>query len=694
MKFLSMFVMMSCLSLTVLQSAPSRPYRLDAVDLKSRVIWGAKCLAPEGQGLAFGGQDQDAEDGRPHTRVLRDGEWVSIVKELRAANPLQALHDRAWALRNEAKAIRARLRHLYFKGKGVEASDTAQLDQFKKALTELTRTLDMQAGDDYAGDQCRISYNYLVAARCLLLKLSGLKASDLVKTDYLMRLHQAQIQMAMASEALDAEPPPRAMHHDQAIVFDPETHLYIIFGGDHLDYLTNDTWVFDAEEPKWYQQHPSEAPPPRANHRLSVLPDGKIQMRGGYTYASNTDYCGGQYIDLNDGVWTYHVLENHWSGNDNALVQADTRVYRKGPFHPDFFLQGEAPDPDAFEAFLEALPVNQWVAADPPCKPRLNRDWGTARFDPDRDMMLRWSGGHSAHGGTDVLHYHFSTNRWELPFPVEFPLGQLYSNTSYPRGFNFNRRPWMTGHTYQNYAYDPPSRQMVKAGRPRHYYLYDPDAGDWVGRGKKPAAMQYNSCFYDLTLAATPKGAVCWDKHARIHRFDAASGAWRELTTTGDKLPGAVVDNSTIAYDSCRDRMLMISKRYGKPPFSGQVHAFDLKTRKVTALSPAGMDWAHAFAYIDRCVYVPTEDILFLASYLTDGDGHTPTPAYDCAANRWIKLDIGYGLGKRHGRTTRAFPHGRSCGILFDTRRKLIWGTDTNGQVYSLRLDRRSAEVK
>jgi hypothetical protein len=141
---------------------------------------------------------------------------------------------------------------------------------------------------------------------------------------------------------------------------------------------------------------------------------------------------------------------------------------------------------------LKNLPGNEWVATNPPYRPRLNRDWGTARIDPDRDMILRWSGGHSAHGGTDVPHFHFSTNRWELPFPVEFPLGQLYANTSYPRGFNFNLRPWMTGHTYQNYAYDPPSKKMVKAGRPRHFYIYDPindlvlmatylkDEGDWT----------------------------------------------------------------------------------------------------------------------------------------------------------------------------------------------------------------------
>ena len=194
---------------------------------------------------------------------------------------------------------------------------------------------------------------------------------------------------------------------------------------------------------------------------------------------------------------------------DADAVEPDSRVYRTGPFHPDFYLQGPRPDAAAFQQWLGEIPANEWVATDPPFLPRLNRDWGTARLDPDRDLILRWSGGHSAHGGTDVPHFHFATNRWELAHPVEFPLGQLYTNTEYPHGVNFNRRPWMTGHTYQNYEYDPPSRMMVQTGEEKYFNVYDPSVSDWVGRGKKPDAMSYNSCFYTLTLIATPQGAVC-----------------------------------------------------------------------------------------------------------------------------------------------------------------------------------------
>jgi len=680
-----------------------RPYRLEGVDLKQRVIWTAQCLQPVGRGLAFGGQDQDADDGRAHTRLLVEGKWLPIHTELRAGNPLQQFHVAAWKLRDRAKRVRARARFIYFSGVALDEEKsfvrkevTPGVLQLTAAITALVGRLPKQSLDDSTAQQLRFAKEHLQAAIDRIPK-----SIDALSPAVLKQLREAQLQLALAAEAFDAEPAARAIDCGrprkkdgagppaQGLVFDTATRLYVLFGGDHLDYLTNDTWVFDPAQRRWLQRHPDGAPPPRANHRLVATGDGRVRLSGGYTYTSNTDYVGGQYIDLNDGEWEYDIKESKWrpiGDGGRKLVASDTRLYRSGPFHPDFYLQGQRPDAAKFEAWLKAIPANEWTATNPLYRPRLNRDWGTARIDSDRDMMLRWSGGHSAHGGTDVPHFHFATNRWELPFPVEFPLGQLYSNTSYPDGYNFNRRPWMTGHTYQNYAYDRPSRLVIQAGRPQHFYLYDPDLGDWVGRGGKPSAMQYNSCFYTLTLTSTPQGATCWDKNGRVHRYVHKTSKWTELEVVGDKLPGAYVDNSTICYDSKRDRLLIINAGgYGKP-YSGQVWEVDLKNRTTKALSPQGMAEAHRFANVDKCCYDAANDLLLLGTYLKEAGEMAPTPAYDCANNRWVTLALKYETGKRNGNTTRAFPHRRSDGLMFDVRRKLIWGTDTNSQVYVLRL--------
>ncbi len=687
-----------------------RPYRLESVDLKEPIIWSAEARGENGEALRFGGADQTAEDGRPHTRVLIEGEWRAIHKELRAKNNLQPLYATAWNLRDAVKNAQARARHLYFEGLPPAEEKAALAEQVEpqlaRAAAEITRwlkELPPDAGDNYAAGQMRFATGHLKAAE------EGLTAAAESSVARIRALDAVRIHLELAAEAFDAEPPARALDCGavrrsegnspaaQSLVWEPKTKLFVLFGGDHLDYLTNDTWVFDPAARRWEQRHPAMAPAPRANHRLEPLGDGRLRLTGGYTYASNTDYLGGQYLDREPDAYIYDVAANYWSAEQGKTVElppADSRTYRTGALHPDFFLEGDRPDAASFAARLAELPANTWVAIDPAQRPALNRDWGVARIDTRRDLMLRWSGGHSAHGGSDVPHFHFATGRWELAFPVEFPLGQLYSNTSYPNGWNFNRRPWVTGHTYQNYEFDPPSGMMVKAGRPNHFYVYDPDRADWVSRGPKPEAMRYNSCFYTLTCAATPRGIVCWGANGRVHRYDHEAGGWSELELSGDPLPGAHVDNSSIVYDSKRNRLLIVNTLGYEKKFEGTVYALDPDSGRVTALKPAGTEQAIRFATIDRTCYDAANDLLLMGTYLKDSGEQTPTPAYDCAENRWVLLDIAYTTGERLNNVRRDFPHGRSDALMHDARRNLIWGVDTKGQVYVLRLERKTANVR
>src|SRR5262249_48102184 len=142
------------------------------------------------------------------------------------------------------------------------------------------------------------------------------------------------------------EPPPRAL---SPIAYDAKTKLFVIFGGDHLDYLMNDTWTFDPEKKIWRMLLGVKPPPPRANHTLIAPGDGTIILKGGYTYTSSTDYVGAQYRDLNDGEWTLNISGGFWDGK---LHDWPSRTYRTGRLHPDFYMQGPLPDPKAFATWL------------------------------------------------------------------------------------------------------------------------------------------------------------------------------------------------------------------------------------------------------------------------------------------------------------------------------------------------------
>lgn len=669
-----------------------RSFRLPSVSLRQPILWGYTAEAADGTALAFGGQDQTAADGRGRTRLRLDGRWQALYPTLRQANPLQRYHDRVRALRETWKDSLAAGRRLYLRGHPAEETRRQARESLLPALrqtlsavvalaNELDRLPDLPA---YEAGQVRVSLALLHQAVKDGRSLTE-RAEVAVDPTLPGGLRAAQVLLEKAAEPLDAEPPPRAL---SPIVHEPRSGLFVLFGGDHLDYLTADTWIFNPAGRRWQQRHPVAAPPPRANHKLRANGDGTITLTGGYTYTSSTDYMGGQYADVGDGEWTYDLAKNTWTGKGKAGA-SDARAYRTGPFLPEFFLAGPAPDAAAVQKRLTSLPANTWVTMAPPQLPQLNRDWGTAVLDPDRDLILRWSGGHCAHGGTDVLHYHLGSNRWELSAPVEFPLGQLYVNTEYPEGVNFNLRPWVTGHTYQNYGYDLGSRKMLFAGRQAHTYVYDPDRADWAGRFAKPAGMTYNDCFYTLTCTSTPRGLVCWTGDGRLFRHEAARREWVELKLNG-RLPGAVVDNSTVVYDSRRDRLLVARKPYGdRARFDGVLHAVDLKTLAVNKLQPKGREAATAISYLCQIRYDVESDLFLVGATLPAGaDGRRRTPAYDPAGDRWVSLAV--------GGTDPSGKAGRnvSLGLMYDAKRRLFWAVDARSQVFALRLDLKAAEPR
>lgn len=670
-----------------------RPHGLAPVNLKQPIIWGSEAEGEDGFSLAFGGMDQDAADGIAHTRVKVKGEWKEIHGELRKDNPLQGFCDRIREMRAREKKLVALARSAYFE----ESSDKmgkifqeglirSQNELVKSILVMLNELKDAEAtASDYHREQCELAVESL---REIAQKAAEISKRDSAEVDPKMirELFGMQIGLEQAAELLDCEPAPRAL---SLLVYVPELKSFVLFGGDHLDYLTNDTWVFVVHPYRWEMKHPRSAPAPRANHTLVVDGAGRVTLSGGYTYSNNTDYTGGQYIDIKDGNWSGDAFAPAWKNAESAGVAAGVRVYRSGPFHPDYFLEGEKPDAAKFAAFLKGLPANTWRKTNPPRLPKLNRDWGTAVLDTNRDLILRWAGGHVAHGGTDVLQYHRATNRWELCYPTEFPLGQLYSNTSYPQGVSFNGRAWITGHTYQSYAFDPASGKMIFTGQEKQYFPYDPEIGDWLGGQDKPKGMAYGSCFYTLTCTSTPEGIYCWTNQGKLFFYDAKkTPAWTEVEVKGEKLAGSVVDNSTVVFDLKRDRLVFFHKPYGdNKKYDGLMQAVDLKTKEASTITPVNAGAAEEVSYLCQIRYDAANDLLLAGCTLPpDGTGLRRTPAYDPAGNRWVSLKItGDDPSGKKGRNV-------SLGLMYDAGRKIFWAVDANSQVYVLRFDRKGAD--
>jgi len=695
--------------------------------------WGSLCYDPVNREVVlFGGNNGASEfnDTRTWLYSPEKNAWRRLETDEGA---LEGFRKRAAGLRAQATALHGACANRWF---GAELPERGEADLAKEA-TALRKSVAALAGDlEGAAARGRPAAGELAVA----MKHLAAAAPDAAGIAAALA---AMRSLRRAEWCLLPEPPPRAYSQ---MVYDPASRSIVLFGGDRLDMLYGDTWVYDCATRRWTERRPELSPSPRAGHALLFLPKSKrIVLLGGYGFASETGYWGPLYKQLPVQGWTYDVAGNTWElirdwgppggrkpvpasppgfmGSKGAAMKAavdaqdvvvalsqenrtvvtracrldpsqtdaagtrklgvgpGTVEWRTGPYDPLWYLEGPPPDEAAFQAALAAVPANTWTVLTPKGSklPRQNRDWGTAVLDPDRDAIYRWSGGHSAHCGTDIPVFSLRTGRYHIKYPPAFPLGGIGSCGSQPSRASFLGQPWISAHSYHSYAYCPVARKMLCTGHQGFTCAYDPETGTWAF-GPQPEGMRVGS-FYTLTLCTTPQGAVAWERG--LFRYDAAQGAWVGLDVGGAALPRPKCDASGMCCDTRRGRLILTHR-----DFKGGLVAVDLKSQAAERLEPKGAArLAAADPYLRETCYDAANDLVVLGATLPpDADGLRRTPVYDAAANRWLALRIGGAnpCGKK-GRNV-------SLGLMFHPRRKLVLAVDTNSVVYALRVEPKAAD--
>ncbi len=532
----------------------------------------------------------------------------------------------------------------------------------------------------------------------------------------------------------DRQPPPRA---NARLAYDPAARKVVLFGGDRLDQLLADTWVFDTATGTWIEQKPATSPSPRGGHALLWLPKAKkLLLLGGYTYTSTTEYVASLYKPLPLEAWTFDTAAGKWelvarwekpadapvgqanvflsaavdesdtvllldaqnrawtcrfdvskpdaAGTDKYGVKPGAVVRRTGSHDPAWYGEGvPQPDPAKVAADLKELPANRWVVRPTPKRPLMNMDWGSAVYDPARDQIVRFSGGHSAYSGTAPQVYDVKTDRYSIPFAPEYPLEYVYSNDQVRGEWSFAGNPWMSGHTYKSTGYDPNLKAFVFAPHEFTYY-FDSDSGKWT---RSPVKNPYRPDFYAVTVCATPAGAVVWadgrgDARNGLWRLDAETRAWKPLPLKGE-LPSKSADRHGMVHDAKRDRLLLFSDTGPKP---GNVAVYDFKTGEAKWLDPAGAD--KALVHCRETVYLPDADLVLIGGRVKDEAGGWRWQAYDCGANAWVTVELPGDdpIGK-------AGSFNNSMGLMVDPARKLIWAVGQHSHVHVLKLDLKTARV-
>ncbi len=536
-----------------------------------------------------------------------------------------------------------------------------------------------------------------------------------------------------------ADPGPRAV---PALATDPDQGKALLFGGDRLDRLLSDTWFFDFDSETWTHVEPNTAPSPRGGARLLFLPTSRrMVLLGGFGYASSTDYVASHYVTKPWEIWLFDWGNNTWQlvkhfsededqphmdamrnltfaaaagagdlvvvhvkkgyapdqencetwairidpsvvdteGTATHGVTPGTEERRSGPYSVEWYDEAwPPPDPAAHQAILDAVPENQWTEIDVPNRPNMNRDWGTAAIDPVHDVIYRWSGGHVAHCGTDVLEYDIAENRFHIYYDPEIPLDYEYTNDAGPGQWTFQGRPFMTGHSYKTYGFSAALGKMILWKTP-YIYFYDPVTHDFEQqRGETVSGGN----MYTDTLCPIPDGMAAWTRDG-LWRLDPNTRQFDPLPVSGATLPSTTPDQQTMVYDANRDRLLLFS---GRADDLGQGWSYDMTTQVLSPLDPGGRDGMIAADehFFREAVFVPSNDLVVMGTAHDPGDGRLQTFLYHVDENQWYGYDLG---GDRDPQGL----FGVSLGLTIDSQER-IWAINSRSHIFLLKLNPDTAD--
>ncbi|MCW8129124.1 MAG: hypothetical protein KIS92_01960 [Planctomycetota bacterium] len=682
--------------------------------------------------------------------------------------PLKKLRARVSQVREAQKDAVALARNLFYAAQTSEWKSARVKERLAPAQAEAAQGLAALAAEAEKAALAAGCAPEDAAEAAAALKEAGAKSAEAAQAFAAGKLEAPDIAAAedaswRADEARDmlaSEPPARYRAMGQ---FDPERKAYVLYGGDHGDYLFNDTWIYDCAKKKWRRVHAPTAPSPRLGGQMFWLPGTKqIALLSGESYLRRMAYQRFTHalspdvwiFDPANGTWTIAVLpgpevlerskdDQPWFIVNNRVVMTQfgvllcpavggnsyhdfmtsstwmlkldaaaakpeltqkhgapggKRQYRGAcveAYHPQWYDAAPAAGLSEMEQLIAALPANQWVEVPQAPRPCPERSWGTALYDPERDQMYFWTGGHCADPADIVHHFHPGLNRWSIP----------YVAGGVNLGIQLTGRPDCQNHTYKNYAYDFVTKKMVAASR-AGTSVYDPDRREWSGFSAAQP-FPYNS--YSSKVVGTPDGVVCWAGGCNdgvqngIHfaRFDAKALTWTPLPVKSGVVPPDVHgDEGGLTWDARRKVVYInAAASYEKP--NGKVHRYDPATQEMTVLDPKNRaEIGDKFHRYRETVYLPDADLVLFGMGFVGGR----QVAYDPAGNRWVLTSIlrqsrkaTYDAAKKQWTFDPPKPSEAVGSITFspvlDTRRNVLWAPSDYKAMFVMKLDPKSLEL-
>jgi len=589
--------------------------------------------------------------------------WSRVIT---GSEEFRALNLRCLAFEPRCTALIAAVR-----GIALEYADTvtgkkpsgtaASIDKLTADAKSLAGKLAAGGGckDAYEAGQCKLAAAELEkAAASLKAAGSATKASDGWRA--LRAAEKARWELFEAAEAISPSPLPR---YYACMVTDTKNKLLVLFGGHGGNRALADTWVFDGAKDQWRRSKSKAHPPFTSRPAMSFDPKhGLVFLSTGWIYDAAGDewkklavkspkkYFSGWTALEHDPVSGLHVTMTTGSNmfgvhpRKTALLRLDPAAARAAPgggpvwkWLNDKYEKAWArlpADQAGYKAlvaeqkkFLDGLEPNVWAKRIAPYNAQ-DRSYGSFCYDPERDQIVFWGGGHSAYMGNEFSHYDVKSNRWmeswapDLPpWPFGRPDGDGWNPAMYHKKGS--------AHGYHHYVYNADLKKVVFYGGA---VIYDPDRMRWTDLGVRQQGKGSRGATVDMSGAAGLLTAS-----ARYYR-GAPFGVWKAdlkgMTISrlaGSDPPFGSNDRAKAVYDSRRKRILWYGVKSGKNRRCDELWAFPLEKGKWEKLAPT-MDPPGAkipqMGSWGNC-YSPKHDVMVILP----GGGKQDTWVYDCAKN-------------------------------------------------------------
>jgi len=705
-------------------------------------IWGSMRYDPIHKEIVHSGGDGGSADVSTWVYGIEANEWRRLDF---GSAPMKELGGRGRALRWQAKALlgaccnRFAVTETDQEAKADVAARAAELAAAAEKLAADVKAAGLQGSEQGAGAVAVARLESAAAA----VKAAGPKLAAKMTPEIIAEVRAARVVFEQVVDALAAEPPGRARSQT---AFDPVHKKIVLFGGDGLDRVLSDTWLYDCATRTWEQRFPARCPAPRAGHILAWLPKaGKIVLAGGYS----RDW-------LAQEIWTYDVAANEWAmllhvplkpedygrqhfspnaprvtsrgpqtgavNEDDTLVciqsappglitwacKADpsaplaegaastSGAYTFNRIDPALWEKAANPDPDKVRQFLADMPANQWTSL-PFARyaPGATNRWGTTAYDTDRHQLLFWGGGHATSQEDDVAHYSVRGGCWTIGYHPDDPIEIIYATV--PTPLSYNDRVHVPIHAYKAYCYDASAGKMFYFDR-----AYDPAVREW-----EPTlfpGLEHRGPMGSF-MAPTPQGAVAYSEKG-LFRFDAKANQWQKLPWNGPAFGAIWCDGHALRYDSRRDCLWLANDK--------AIFRYDLPTSKVEKLAVKKPKALGQFIFWGEEVYLPDAggwppapgpkappsasgpsraDLILLMRLFKKPDGKLGNVAWDPAENKFYWVGLAF---VENGKPVefKDSPFSWSDALRYDPELKLVLLNNSSARkVWALKFDRKSARL-